>query len=101
MKPSLVPVQDHFPSLHPKTEALPGVLGNRGIRPFTSGEQGNKSKNERNWETKAILGNREHIKSRFGFWGTKKYDETGTAPANPLPLVGPLETVDSLVLLVL
>ena len=26
------------------TEALPGVLGNRGIRPFISGEQGNKSK---------------------------------------------------------
>ena len=24
-------------------EALPGVLGNRGIRPFISGEQGNKS----------------------------------------------------------
>ena len=24
-------------------EALPGVWGNRGIRPFVSGEQGNKS----------------------------------------------------------
>ena len=26
-----------------KYEVLPGVLGNRGIRPFISGEQGNKS----------------------------------------------------------
>ena len=26
-----------------RIEALPGVLGNRGIMPFISGEQGNKS----------------------------------------------------------
>ena len=29
--------------MDPKNEALPGVWGNRGIRPFISGEQGNKS----------------------------------------------------------
>ena len=31
-------IQDHF-----TFEALSGVLGKRGIRPFISGEQGNKS----------------------------------------------------------
>ena len=29
-------------AIHSIIEALPGVLGNRGIRPFISGEQGNK-----------------------------------------------------------
>ena len=34
----------------------PGVLGNRGIRPFISGEQGNKSlKLKRTWEQKHFL----------------------------------------------
>ena len=50
--------------------ALPGVLGNRGIRPFISGEQ--KSKTEGNRGIKAILGNRVHRKSRFWFWGTRE-----------------------------
>ena len=50
------------------TEALPVVLGNRGMRAYFSGEQ--RSKNEGNRGTKAILGNREHRKSRFWFWGT-------------------------------
>ena len=45
--------------VYPNIEALPEVLGNRGIRPFISGEQGNKSKSEGNRGTKAILGNRE------------------------------------------
>ena len=44
-------------------KALP-VLGNRGtFRAFISGEQ--RSKNEGNRGTKAILGNREHMKSRL------------------------------------
>ena len=44
-------------------EALPGVLGNRGIRQFISGgTREQKSKTERNRGTKAILGNREHTK---------------------------------------
>ena len=40
---------------------------------FISGEQENKSlKTEGNRGTKAILGNREHRKSRFLFWGTRE-----------------------------
>ena len=39
------------------SEALPGVLGNRGTRAFISGEQGSELKNEGNMATKAILGN--------------------------------------------
>ena len=49
-------------------EALPGVLGNRGKRVFISGEQGNKGQILRG--TKTILGNREHKKTNFDFWGT-------------------------------
>ena len=54
-----------------RNEALPGVLGNRGIRPFISGERGNKSL-KLNRGTKAVLGNGEHRKSRFWFWGTRE-----------------------------
>ena len=44
-------------------EALRGVLGNRGIRPFYfRGTREQKSKAEGNRGTKAILGNREHRK---------------------------------------
>ena len=46
------------------TEALPGVLGNRGMS-FISGEQKNTSKNEGNRRTKVILGSRDHRKLRF------------------------------------
>ena len=49
-----------------RTEALPGVLGNRGTRAIFSGEQGNKCLKIRG--THAILWNREHRKSRFCFW---------------------------------
>ena len=57
-------------------EALPGVMGNRGIMLFISGEY--KSDNERNRGTNVILGSREHRKYDFGeqgkmlkyFWGT-------------------------------
>ena len=48
---------------NPTIEALPGVLGNRGIRPFILGERREqKSKTEENRGTKAILGKREHKK---------------------------------------
>ena len=33
-----------IPELSSNTEALPGVWGNRGIRPFITGEQGNNSR---------------------------------------------------------
>ena len=48
-------------------EALPGVLGNRGNRAFISGEQ--RPNFEGNRGTKTILGNREHKKTIFFFWG--------------------------------
>ena len=41
-----------------KSEALPGVMGNKGIMSFISGEH--KSKNEGNWGTNVILGSGEH-----------------------------------------
>ena len=50
------------------SEALQGVLGNRGNKAFISGEQGNKGQILRG--TKTILGNREHKKTNFRFWGT-------------------------------
>ena len=43
-------------------------LGNRGTRVFISGEHGSKNEGQRG--TKAFLRNRQHRKSRFGFWGT-------------------------------
>ena len=45
------------------TEALPGVLGNRGKRAFISGEQ--RLNYEGNRGTKTIFGNREHKKTDF------------------------------------
>ena len=48
-------------------EALLGVMGNRGIMSFISGEH--KPKNEGNRETNVILGGREHRKLRFGEHG--------------------------------
>ena len=51
----------HIPGC-PKSEALPVVWGNRGIKPFISGEQGNKSLKLKG--TKAIFGNREHIENQ-------------------------------------
>ena len=59
-----------LPEINGLFEALPGFWGNRRIRPFISEEQ--KSKTEWNRGTKAILGNREHRKSRFWFWGTRE-----------------------------
>ena len=53
-------------------EALPGVLGNSGkgfyFRGRGIGEQ--RTNFEGNRGTKTILGNREHKKTNFDFWGT-------------------------------
>ena len=49
-------------------EALPGVLGNRGTKTIFQGNKGLKIKG-----TQAILGNREHRKSRFCFRGTRPF----------------------------
>ena len=69
-------------------EALPGILGNRGIRPFISGEQGNKSITERNRGTKAVLSNQdfdfgEQMKLPIFFQGNK-----GTGTPSPHPREG-------------
>ena len=74
-------------------EALPGVLGNRGTRAFISGEQGNKGQILRG--TKTILGNREHRKQIFGFWGTGEqanlFQGNKGIGTPPPPLGGPHE----------
>ena len=51
------------------SEALPGVLGNRGTSAFISGEQ--RPNFEGNRGTKTILGNREHKKTNFRFLGNR------------------------------
>ena len=70
-------------SSQPIIEALPGVLGNRGTRAIFSGDQ--RPKNKGNWGTQAILGNREHRKSKFCFWGTRPFFRGEQVP----PLWGP------------
>ena len=50
-----------------KSEALPGVLGNKGIYFRETGEQ--RPNFEGNRGTKTILGNREHKKTNFRFLG--------------------------------
>ena len=50
------------------SEALPGVLGNRGKRVFISGEQ--RPNFEGNRGIKTILRNWEHKKTNFRFLGT-------------------------------
>ena len=55
-------VQKYRPQLFTYERLLGiGVVGNRGVRSFISGEQGNKNlkKNEGNRGTKTILGNME------------------------------------------
>ena len=47
-----------------------GEQGNKAY--YFRGTKGQKSKTEGNRGTKAILGNREHGKSRFWFWGTRE-----------------------------
>ena len=51
------------------SEALPGVLGNRGKRVFISGEQ--RPNFEGNRGIKTILGNWEHKKTNFRFLGNR------------------------------
>ena len=53
-------------------EALPGVLGNREQGQFFRGTGEQRPKHKGNRGTQAILGNREHRKSRFCFWGTRE-----------------------------
>ena len=78
-------------------EALPGVWGSRGNKAiYFRGTREQKSKTEGNRGTKAILGNREHRKSRFWFWGTRgkcRFYFRGTrkqVPHPPLPPGWPL-----------
>ena len=75
-------------------EALPGVLGNRGIRAFISGEHGNKGHILRGTgEQRQYWGTGKNKKTIFfDFWGTgeqanlfKGNKGTGTPP----PLEGP------------
>ena len=80
------------------TEALPGVLGNRGIRPFISGEQGNKSiklkgtgEQRQFWGTGTI----ENQDFDFGeqgkmpiFFQGNKGTNTPASPAHPRPPEG-------------
>ena len=49
----------------PTSEALPGVLGNRGQMAFISGEQGSKGQILRGAGGKSIQGKREHKKTHF------------------------------------
>ena len=53
------------------SEALPGVLGNRGTRVFISGEQGNKGQILRGTgEQRQYWGTGNIRKQVFDFWGT-------------------------------
>ena len=52
-------------------EALPGVLGNRGKGYLFQGKREQRSNFEGNRGTKTILGNREHKKTNFRFWGNR------------------------------
>ena len=80
--------------MDPKNWALPGVWGNRRIRPFISGEQGNKSlKLKRTGEQKQFWGTWNIEKQDFDFgeqWkmpivfrGTREQ-----VPARPPPPLG-------------
>ena len=79
-----------------KSEALPGVWGNRGNRAFISGEQGNKDQLLR-WtgEQRQYWGTGNIRKQIFHFWGTGEQanlfqgnKETGTPPPPPHPWEG-------------
>ena len=71
-----------------KSEALPGVLGNRGKRAFISGEQWPNLEGNRG--TKTILGNREHKKTNFRFLGNRGTSQFISGEQVP-PLGGPQE----------
>ena len=67
-------------------QALPGVLGNRGTRAIFQGNWGKKCLKIRG--TQAILGNREHRKSRFCFGGKRKVfqgEQWNRTPPPPPP----------------
>ena len=72
-----------------ENEALPRVLGNRWTRAIFHGSRGTNPKNKGNRETQAILGNREHRKSRFCFRGTRPFFRGEEGNRYPLPPGGP------------
>ena len=55
-----------------KTEALPGVLGNRGKRVFTSGEQGNKGQILREQGNKYNIGEQGTYENKFSIFGEQE-----------------------------
>ena len=68
---------------------LPG-FGKSGTRQFISGEQGNKGLKWREQGKQAVLGNREHRKSRCWFWRTRESadlsgEEMPPSPPHPTP----------------
>ena len=74
------------------SEALPGVLGNSGIRVFYFRGTGKQRPNfEGNRGTKTIFGNRENKKTNFRFWGKGEQDNLfqGNKGTPPPPLGGP------------
>ena len=73
------------------SEALPGFWGTGEQGHFFRGTGEQRHKNKGNRVTQAILGNREHRKSRFCFWGTREQGHffegnkgTGTRPLRGL-----------------
>ena len=80
------------------TEALPGVLGNRGKRVFISGEEGSKGQILRGTgEQRQYWGTGNIRKQIFDFWGTWEQANlfqgnkgTGTPPPGRASLLLPL-----------
>ena len=80
---------DQFVSIHWGPPRGFGEQGNKAI--YFRGTREQKSKTIGNRGTKAILGNREHRKSRFWFWGTREntdffqWNKGRGIPPPPLP----------------
>ena len=71
-------------------EALPGVLGNGGIMPFISEEQGNKSlKLKGTGEQRQVWGTRNIEKQDFDFGEQGKISIFSGEQRNRYPLGGP------------
>ena len=67
-------------SIYLSDEAFPGILGNRGIRPSISGEQGNKSlKLKGKGEQRQFWGTRENA---YFFQGNKGTDTRSLREGN-------------------
>ena len=68
-------------------EALPGVLGNRGIRSFISGEQGNKSLKLKKTGKQRQFGGTENIENQdfdFGNKGKCRFFQGNKGTGTPL-----------------